>query len=80
MGASLDADVDHYERFFEQVVLDHPRGKGGRVIIVQLIHRLLPWRRDPSQLVTALPELYTRRRAIRINTVIARRSAIASAV
>src|SRR6202035_986676 len=34
MGASLNTDVDHYEWFFEQVVLDHPSGKGGRVIIV----------------------------------------------
>src|SRR6266481_3550679 len=54
MGTSLDADVDHYERFFEQVVLDHPCSKGGRVIIVQLIHRLPPtlksyWKRNFSQ-------------------------------
>jgi hypothetical protein len=34
MGASLNADVDHDERFREQIVLEHPDGKGGRVIIV----------------------------------------------
>jgi hypothetical protein len=27
MRASLNADIDHYEGFFEQVVFDHPRAE-----------------------------------------------------